>query len=185
MDTIFVMISLGNTPSLRVSRFLPRFCPHFRHLDDLFARQNLIMSTILFTSCWVQFQSTTFSACRWSFCPQNWPNLSFYSDLVGPVFNFERLPLLILFDMQNFSFSKIHLKMLSSKWWLFPFCIRGLTLIPEWISNYTPIIKCEITYLFPHINAVALKFGNGWVIPWHTLLGMWLLIHAVIKINPF
>ena len=62
------------------------FAPHFRHLDDLFAPQNLTMSTILFRSCWVPFRSPTFSACRRSFCPPNWPNLSFYSDLVGSRF---------------------------------------------------------------------------------------------------
>ena len=62
------------------------FAPHFRHLDDLFAPKNLTMSTILFRSCWVPFRSPTFSACRRSFCPQNWPNLSFYSDLVGSRF---------------------------------------------------------------------------------------------------
>ena len=59
------------------------FAPHFRHLDDLFAPPNLTMSTIL---CWVPFRSPTFSACRCSFCPPNWPNLSFYSDLVGSRF---------------------------------------------------------------------------------------------------
>ena len=33
------------------------FAPHFRHLaDNLFAPQNLTMSTILFRSCWVPFQ---------------------------------------------------------------------------------------------------------------------------------
>ena len=62
------------------------FAPHFRHLDDLFAPQNLTLSTILFRSCWVPFRSPPFSACRRSFCPQNWPNLSFYSDLVGSHF---------------------------------------------------------------------------------------------------
>ena len=58
------------------------FAPHFRHLDDLFASQNVTLSTILFRSCWVSFWSPPFSACRRSFCPPNWPNLSFYSDLV-------------------------------------------------------------------------------------------------------
>ena len=45
------------------------FAPHFRHLDDLFAPQNLTMSTILLRSCWVPFRSPTFSACKRSFCP--------------------------------------------------------------------------------------------------------------------
>ena len=62
------------------------FAHHFRHLDDLFAPKNLTLSTILFRSCWVPFRSPPFSACRRSFCPQNWPNLSFYSDLVGSHF---------------------------------------------------------------------------------------------------
>ena len=62
------------------------FAPHFRHLDDLFAPQNLTMSTILFRSCWVPFRNPPFSWCRRSFCPQNWPNLSFHSDLVGSHF---------------------------------------------------------------------------------------------------
>ena len=62
------------------------FAPHFRHLDDLFAPQNLTMTTILFRSCWIPFRSPTFSACRRSFCPPNWPNLSYYSDLVGSRF---------------------------------------------------------------------------------------------------
>ena len=44
------------------------------------------MSTILFRSCWVPFRSPPFSACRRSFNPPNWPNLSFYSDLVGSRF---------------------------------------------------------------------------------------------------
>ena len=65
------------------------FAPHFRHLDDLFAPQNLTMSTILFRSCWVPFRSPTFSACRPSFCPPNWPNRSFYSDLVGSRFELQ------------------------------------------------------------------------------------------------
>ena len=62
------------------------FAPHFRHLDDLFAPQNLTMSTILFRSCWVPFRNPPFSACRRSFCPKNWPNLQFNSDLVGSHF---------------------------------------------------------------------------------------------------
>ena len=62
------------------------FAPHFQHLDDLFAPPNLTLSTILFRSCWVQFRSPPFSQCRRSFCPQNWLNPSFYSDLVGSHF---------------------------------------------------------------------------------------------------
>ena len=62
------------------------FASCFRHLDDLFAPQNFTLSTILFRSCWVPFRSPPLSACRRSFCSQNWPNLSFYSDLVGSHF---------------------------------------------------------------------------------------------------
>ena len=77
----------GGAPPLWESVGMRRgFAPHFRHLDDLFAPQNLTMSTILFRSCWVPFRSPTFSACRRSFCPPNWPNVSFYSDLVGSRF---------------------------------------------------------------------------------------------------
>ena len=47
---------------------------------------NWSVIAILFRSCWVPFRSPPFSACRRSFCPQNWPNLSFYSDLVGSHF---------------------------------------------------------------------------------------------------
>ena len=35
------------------------FAPHFRHLDDLFAPQNLTMSTISFRSCWVPFWTSS------------------------------------------------------------------------------------------------------------------------------
>ena len=44
----------------------------------------------------------------------------------------------------------------------------------------------EIIYPFPSLNGfVPLKFGNGYVISSHTALGMWLLVHAGIRINPF
>ena len=62
------------------------FVPHFRHLDDLFASQNLTLSTILFRSCWVSFRNPHFQHVDDLFAPQNWPNLSFYSDLVGSHF---------------------------------------------------------------------------------------------------
>ena len=41
----------------------------------------------------------------------------------------------------------------------------------------------EIMYTFPNFKGrtAVLKFGNGLVISSHTLLGMWLLIHAGIK----
>ena len=84
-------LSLCAQPQRRESVGMRRgFAPHFRQLDDLFAPQNLTMSTILFRSCWVPFRSPTFSARRRSFCPPNWPNLSFFFQiLLGPVLNFE------------------------------------------------------------------------------------------------
>ena len=38
----------------------------------------------------------------------------------------------------------------------------------------------EITYPFPNVNSAT---GNGQVISSHMLLGMWLLIHAGIKVK--
>ena len=40
------------------------------------------------------------------------------------------------------------------------------------------IMKCGVSYL--SIPVLPLKFGNRHVISSHTLLGMWLLIHAGI-----
>ena len=42
----------------------------------------------------------------------------------------------------------------------------------------------EITYPFLNFNDTPFKFGNGWVISLHTLLGLWLHIHTGIKVNP-
>ena len=48
----------------------------------------------------------------------------------------------------------------------------GLTLIPAWISNNTHYNVWDvITYPFLNFNGC-------------TLLGVWLLIHAGIKVNP-
>ena len=76
----------GGTSSLRVSRYAPWFCPPFSASGRSFCPPNLTLSTILFRSCRVPFRSPPFSACRRSFCLQIWPNLSFYSDLVGSHF---------------------------------------------------------------------------------------------------
>ena len=46
--------------------------------------------------------------------------------------------------------------------------MRGMKLL---IHSYTLTVQ-------------PLKFGNGLVISSHTLLNMWLLVHAVIKVNP-
>ena len=48
----------------------------------------------------------------------------------------------------------------------------------------TSIIKCEMKLLIHSQTSTVqpLKFGNGQVISSHTLLGMWLLIHAGLKL---
>ena len=43
----------------------------------------------------------------------------------------------------------------------------------------------KITYPFVNFNGAPLKFVNGYVIMFHTFLGMWLLIHVGIKVKPF
>ena len=59
-----------------------------------------------------------------------------------------------------------------------PFYKHGLTLIPAWISNYIHYkVWDEIIYPF-------LNFNGATVISTHTLQGMWLLIHAGIKVKP-
>ena len=71
-----------------------------------------------------------------------------------------------------------------SKWitWILkdlgPLYRHESTLIPTWISNYIHHEVCN-----EKTSMVApLKFGNRYVI--HILLGMWLLIHAGITVNP-
>ena len=60
-----------------------------------------------------------------------------------------------------------------------------LTLIQVWMIGYIHYkVWDEITYQFPNFNGQPLKFGNGLVISSHTFLGMWLLIHAGIKVTP-
>ena len=50
----------GGALPLRESVGMRRgFAPHFRHLDDLFAPQNLTMCTISFRSCWVPFWTSS------------------------------------------------------------------------------------------------------------------------------
>ena len=62
---------------------------------------------------------------------------------------------------------------------------HGLLSIPAWISNYTPSkVWDEITYLIAKFNGPPVKFENRLVISSHTSVGMWLLIHAWIKVNP-
>ena len=41
---------------------------------------------------------------------------------------------------------------------------------PAWINNHTPSkVRGEITYPFPNFKGSLLKFGNGYVIAFHTL----------------
>ena len=51
----------------------------------------------------------------------------------------------------------------------------------------TSIIKCEMKLLINSQTSTVqpLKFGNGYVISSHTLLGMWWLLHAGIKLKPY
>ena len=63
------------------------FAPLFWHLDYLITSPP-ILPCLLFHSDLVgsHFESPPFSACRRSFCPQNWTNPSFYPDIVGSHF---------------------------------------------------------------------------------------------------
>ena len=54
----------------------------------------------------------------------------------------------------------------------------GLVVIRSIMCGMKLIIYSETATVAP------LKFGNGIVISTHTLLGMWLLIDARIKVNP-
>ena len=55
-----------------------------------------------------------------------------------------------------------------------------------WISNYIHYkVWGEITYPFLNINDCTVKFEIGLVISFHTLLGVWSLIHAGNKVNPW
>ena len=67
-----------------------------------------------------------------------------------------------------------------------PFYWHGLISTPKWVSNYFHhTVWNEITYLFPNFNGQLLKFGNEKVISSNFLLGIWLSIHAMIKVNSF
>ena len=65
-----------------------------------------------------------------------------------------------------------------------PSYLHRLTLIPEQISNYIHYKALdEIIYHFQTLPVQLLKSGNGEVILYHTILGMWLLNHVGIKVN--
>ena len=62
---------------------------------------------------------------------------------------------------------------------------HGSILIPAWISNYIEHkVWDEITYPFPNFNGKAVEVWKLISNFTHTLLSMWLLIFAGIKINP-
>ena len=59
-----------------------------------------------------------------------------------------------------------------------------LTLYYTWISNYNIHYNACDETTYPYQTSMApLKFLNGWLVLSHTLLSIWLLIHAVIKVN--
>ena len=68
-----------------------------------------------------------------------------------------------------------------------PFYLHSLNLLPAWISNYIHYKECEcgiITLTHSQTSTVQpLKFGNGLVISFQTLLDMWLFIHAGIQVK--
>ena len=56
----------------------------------------------------------------------------------------------------------------------------------ENLSNYIYYKVWDEILVHSQTSAVPLlKFGHGKVILSHTLLGMWLVIHAEIKVNPW
>ena len=66
-----------------------------------------------------------------------------------------------------------------------PFYSHGLTLIPALISNYVHYnMWGEITYPFPNFNGYTVEVWEWISNLSHVLLGMWLLIHAEIKVKP-
>ena len=88
--------------SLRGSSYAPQFCLPFLASGLSFCPPNLTLSTSLFRSCWVPFQSPPFSASKWFFCPPKLTKsiilLRSYSDLVGSHFELRaEHPLLIDF----------------------------------------------------------------------------------------
>ena len=85
---------------------------------------------------------------------------------------------------------------IAAHWWCFnlttvcmlcvifaPFYSQGLTCIPVWISNNIRYKMWDWNYLY----IAKLQGVHRWsyIIPSRTLLGMWLFIHAGIKVKPF
>ena len=60
-----------------------------------------------------------------------------------------------------------------------------LTLILTRISTHIHFnVRGKIIYLFPNFNGPTVEVWEWIIISSHTLLGMWLVIHAEIKVNP-
>ena len=61
---------------------------------------------------------------------------------------------------------------------------HGLTWIPAWINdNIYYKVWDEIMYPFPNFSGITAE-GSEWISNYtHILLGMWLLIHAGIKVK--
>ena len=61
---------------------------------------------------------------------------------------------------------------------------HGLTLIPTSVSNYIYYkVWCELCIHSQTSIVQQLKFGNGEAISTHTLMDMWLLIHAGVEVE--
>ena len=66
-----------------------------------------------------------------------------------------------------------------------PFYWHGLTLIPAWICNHIHYkLWDEIAYPFLNFYGSTVKIKKWMSNFTHTLLGMWLIIHAGIKVKP-
>ena len=66
-----------------------------------------------------------------------------------------------------------------------PFRFYDLTLIPAWIRDYIHYkVWDEINHPLSNSNSAAFEAWHGFIISTHfTLLSVWLLIHAVVKIG--
>ena len=53
-----------------------------------------------------------------------------------------------------------------------------------WISEYIHYKVCDKLSIHSQTSTELPEFGNGLVSSYHTLLGMWQLIHAGFKVNP-
>ena len=82
---------------------------------------------------------------------------------------------------------KIHFYVSSNKYsaiekgWLSAAHFTNTDYVPAWISNN---IRFKVwVWLLLHSSTVQpIKFGNGYVISFHTLEGIWLLMHTGIKL---